>query len=131
MLVSAPDPSTGLDQAGRLAFAFWRLQAGLEAPDEDPAPALKAIGEQVGRLTGNPKTGRALCDLLNTALSSLLLAGRGRKPVSRETQLARDAETFLRIYGQRHAQAGFWASDRMLLREVLRRHVRLRGSAWL
>ena len=126
-----PDPSTGLDQAGRLAFAFWRLHAGLEAPKEDRAPALKTLREQVGRLTGDTKTGRALCDLLNTALSSLLPAGRGRKPaVPREVQLARDAETFLRTHGQRHAQAGFWASGRMLLREVLRRHVRARGS-WL
>ena len=127
-----PDPSTGLDRAGRLAFAFWRLHAGLEAPKEDRAPALKTVREQVGRLTGDTKTARALCDLLNTALSSLLPAGRGRKPaVPREVQLARDAETFLRTHGQRHAQAGFWASSRMLLREVLRRHVRLRGSAWL
>jgi len=131
-LAPGPDPSTGLDQAGRLAFAFWRLHAGLEAPKEDRAPALKAIREQVGKLTGDTKTARALCDLLNTALSSLLRAGRGRKPaVPREVQLARDAETFLRAHGQRHAQAGFWASSRMLLREVLRRHVRARGSAWL
>ncbi|MGQ0594583.1 MAG: hypothetical protein ACT4QB_18695 [Gammaproteobacteria bacterium] len=127
-----PDPSAGLDQAGRLALAFWRLHAGLEAPKEDRAAALKAIREQVGRLTGNPKTARALCDLLNTALCSLLPAGRGRKPaVPRETQLARDAETFLRTHVRAHTEAGFWASSRMLLREVLRRHVRLRGSAWL
>lgn len=127
-----PDPTAGLDQAGRLAFAFRRLHAGLEAPKGDRAAALKAIREQVGKLTGSANTARALGDLLNTALSSLLPAGRGRKPaVPRETQLARDAEIFLRTHGQRHAQAGFWASSRMLLREVLRRHVRLRGSAWL
>lgn len=128
-----PDPSTGLDQAGRLAFAFWHLHAGLETPKkEDRAPALKTVREQVGKLTGGTKTARALCDLLNTALSSLLPAGRGRKPAApREVQLARDAETFLRTHGQRYAQAGFWASSRMLLGEVLRRHVRLRGSAWL
>ncbi|MGH8479920.1 MAG: hypothetical protein ACREXK_10150 [Gammaproteobacteria bacterium] len=125
-----PDPTTGLDQAGRLAFAFWRLHAGLEAPDR--AAALKAIREQVGRLTGNPKTARALCDLLNTALSSLLAAGRGRKPaVPRETRLARDAETFLRTHVRAHTEAGWWESSRMLLREVLRRHVQARGSAWL
>jgi hypothetical protein len=94
-----PDPSTGLDQAGRLAFAFWRLHAGLEAPNEDRAPVPEAIREQVGKLTGSTKTARALCDLLNTALSCLLPAGRGRKPaVSREIQLARDAETFLRTH---------------------------------
>jgi hypothetical protein len=127
-----PDPSTRLDQAGRIAFALWRLHAGLEAPKEDRAPALKTLREQVGRLTGNTKTARALCDLLNTALSSLLPAGGGRKPtVPREAQLARDAETFLRTHGPKHAQAGWWASSRVLLREVLRRHVRLRGSAWL
>lgn len=127
-----PDPSSGLDQAGRLAFAFWHLHAGLEAPKEDRAPALKAIREQVGRLTGDTKTARALCDLLNTALSSLLPAGRGRKPaVPREVQLARDAEIFLRTNVRAHAETGWWASSRMLLREVLRRHVRARGSAWL
>ncbi|MGH7417990.1 MAG: hypothetical protein ACREKB_09465, partial [Candidatus Rokuibacteriota bacterium] len=99
-----PDPSTGLDRAGRLAFAFWHLHAGLEAPNEDRAPALKAIREQVGKLTGDTKTARALGDLLNTALSSLLPAGRGRKPaVPREIQLARDAETLLRTHGQAHA----------------------------
>ena len=131
-LAPGPDPSTGLDQAGRLAFAFWRLHAGLEAQKEDRAQPLKAIREQVGKLTGSMNAARALCDLLNTAVSSLLPAGRGRKPaVPREIHLARDAETFLHTHGQRHAQAGFWASGRMLLREVLRRHVRLRGSAWL
>ncbi|MGH8565503.1 MAG: hypothetical protein ACREXW_16015 [Gammaproteobacteria bacterium] len=127
-----PDPSTGLDRAGRLAFAFWRLHVGLEAPKEDRAPAIKTVREQVGRLTGDTKTARALCDLLNTALSSLLPAGRGRKPaVPRELQLAGDAEIFLRTHGPRHAQAGFWASSRMLLCAVLRHHVRARGSAWL
>lgn len=126
-----PDPSTGLDRAGRMAFAFWRLHTGLEAPKEDRALALKAIREQVGKLTES-KTARALCDLLNTALSSLLPAGRGRKPaVPREVQLARDAETFLRTHVRAHAEAGWWASSRMLFREVLHRHVRSRGSAWL
>ncbi len=125
-----PDPSTELDQAGRLAFAFWRLHAGLTAPNRDQA--LKAIREQVRRLTGSTKTAHALCDLLNTALSSLQPAGRGRKPaVPRETRLARELEAFLRTHGQAHAQAGFWASSRRLLREVLRPHVRARGSAWL
>ena len=108
------------------------MHAGLEAPKEDRAPALKAIREQVGKLTGKHKDRARPVRSPNTALSSLLPAGRGRKPaVPREIQLARDAETFLRTHGQRHAQAGFWASSRMLLREVLRRHVRARGSAWL
>ncbi len=129
-----PDPGQepwSTDPAGRMALAFWRLHAGLDAPGEDRRSALKTIREGV-RMIAGPKTACAFHDLLNLALSSLLPPGRGRKPaLPREIRLARDAEAFIRAHGHEHEEAGFWVSTLTLLREVVRRHLGLCGTAWL
>jgi hypothetical protein len=127
---SGPDGAP-LGHGTLLAFAFWRLYACLDAPTtQDHAAALKAIRDRVGQYT-DAKAKRALDDVLKSALSSLLPPGRGRKPaVPRELAFVRDAEAFVRAHRPEHG-APWWDLARLFLREVLRRHGRARGTAWL
>lgn len=119
-----------LDEAGRLAFAFWQLRLSLDAPGLSIAAALKCIGARVAAETRSRGTARALTGLLETAVGSLRPTGRGRKPaVPKQLQFARSAEAFLRARG--HSEAEWWECSRMLLVEVLRRQVLVHGSSWL